>query len=75
MEEAQRICLMKTFSSEFKLILLPLIHNIKYFESDTKNICTAILIIMFLVSMGLMLNKTEEEIDKLREEQFNFQSD
>jgi len=25
--------------------------------------------------MGLMLNKTEEEIDKLREEQFNFQSD
>jgi hypothetical protein len=30
---------------------------------------------MFLVSMGLMLNKTEEEIDKLRDEQFNFQSD
>ena len=30
---------------------------------------------MFLVSMGLMLNKTEEEIDKLREEQLNFQSD
>ena len=29
---------------------------------------------MFLVSMGLMLNKTEEEIDKLREEQLNFQS-
>jgi hypothetical protein len=23
----------------------------------------------------LMLNKTEEEIDKLRDEQFNFQSD
>ena len=30
---------------------------------------------MLLVSMGLMLNKTEEEIDRLREEQFNFQSD
>jgi len=30
---------------------------------------------MFLVSMGLMLNKTEEEIEKLRDEQFNFQSD
>ena len=30
---------------------------------------------MFLVNMGLMLNKSEEEIDKLIEEQFNFQSD
>ena len=30
---------------------------------------------MLLVSMGLMLNKNAEEIDKLREEQFNFQPD
>jgi hypothetical protein len=30
---------------------------------------------MLLVSMGLMLNKTEEEIDKLREEHLNFQPD
>lgn len=30
---------------------------------------------MLLVNIGLMLNKTEEEIDKLREEQLNFQSD
>jgi hypothetical protein len=50
-------------------------HTIKYFKSDNKNICTAILIIMLLVIMGLMLNKTEEEIDKLREEHLNFQPD
>jgi hypothetical protein len=50
-------------------------HTIKYFKSDNKNICNAIFITMLLVSMGLILNKTEEEIDKLREEQFNFQSD
>jgi hypothetical protein len=30
---------------------------------------------MLLVSMGLMLNKTEEEIAKLREEHLNFQPD
>jgi hypothetical protein len=30
---------------------------------------------MLLVSMAMMLNKTEEEIDKLRDEQLNFQSD
>jgi hypothetical protein len=30
---------------------------------------------MLLVSMGLMLNKTEEEINKLIEEKLNYQSD
>ena len=50
-------------------------HTFKDFISDTKNICTPILMIMLLVIMGLMLNKTEEEIDKLREEHLNFQSD
>jgi hypothetical protein len=60
-------------------VAIPLIdgykmHTFKDFKSDTKNICTANLIIMLLVSMGFMLNKTEEEIEKLREEQLNYQS-
>lgn len=48
---------------------------LKNFKWDNKNIVTTNLCNMFLVCMGAMLNKTEEELKKLAEEKISFDLD